>query len=68
MHIIPLPMQKGAEACNPIQSLESSLSLFDLFLRCFCPDFPSIFLSFSERCIAAESNKLAKLVFSFSAL
>ncbi|KGL52838.1 hypothetical protein HQ29_04175 [Porphyromonas canoris] len=61
-------MQKDVEVCNPMLSLESSLSLSDSFLRCFCPDFRSFPFSFSEHCIAAESNKLAKLVFSFSAL
>ncbi|KGN92332.1 hypothetical protein HQ46_00440 [Porphyromonas gulae] len=68
MHLIPLPMQKDVEVCNPMLSLESSLSLFDSFLRCFYSDSRPISLSFSEHCIALESNKLAKLVFSFSAL
>ncbi|KXC08884.1 hypothetical protein AT291_05450 [Porphyromonas gingivalis] len=61
-------MQKGAEARNPMQSLEGSLSLSDSFLGCFCPDSRSVSSSLLEHCIAPESNKLAKLVFSFSAL
>lgn len=49
MHLIPLPMQKGAEACNPMQSLENTLSLSDSLFFVFLSWFQIYFLLFREK-------------------